>query len=339
MVVASLSPVDNRLSWWAMIEELRYDLGQRIQGGEIDVHTAAHATFVLDLLEVAGLNLGEKDCSTLILGFVGQLAISEKQWRRWLSASGETQSSEEKLTLERFPWVVMPVLARRRQMTVLREVYKLAYGRVRPLCNTCIRESTSYGAWLACLATLLTALREVIFLKVTRRTEQGSTAYLQWSDDGRITGAETRFNGEEQWDPVAQAFMSSAELSDYRRDEAFCNEQFAHVFAALIGRYHLPETLDEVAMAVRGAVGPKARLRAREELRLMRNRFQIPQYLFAELDSQLRSTGLSYLPEHGAYVARKRSGVHRLAWMVRTLPPGSSPTVTVDCHSSSRRGR
>jgi hypothetical protein len=95
----------------------------------------------------------------------------------------------------------------------------------------------------------------------------------------------TRYVGDEIWHPMADLLFTSDQLAEARRHDAVFEEYYAHLFAVLSTKRYLPSALAELTTAVGAATN---RLRAREQLRLMRSRFMIPPYLFAELDARLR---------------------------------------------------
>ncbi|MFE4719485.1 hypothetical protein [Streptomyces sp. NPDC055006] len=272
--------------WLASIEALRSDLDVRLGRGDLNMNTAAHAWFALDLLQASAVDPDES-CRFFVLGYVLQIGLTDAQWAEWGKVTdqlGAVNSSpgDEKLTFERLPVEIEVVLARRQRLDVLRDLYRLVRGRIRPLVQSCTRDSASYDEWLHSLARLIVALRERHFVPITDRTEPGLRIILG-SDSGV-----TQFFGEEIWHPLAELLLTPDQLSEARRHEAVAAEHFAHVFTAIMGDMHLPGALEELTTAITAITEPAERFQAREELRLMRSRFQVPPYLFAELESYLR---------------------------------------------------
>jgi hypothetical protein len=247
--------------WPGMIEKLRDDLDTRLWRGELGGKvTAAHAWYALDLLDAGAVS--DERSALLILGHIVQLGLPEEAWQQVLDEIGA--SSVPKPTMARFPWAVLGHLARQGGGAVLRHLYLTTPSRIRSLAQDCTRRSNTYEDWLLGLARLVTALWARHFLPLTR------------------------LPGQQSWHPLAKALLTADQLDTARRDEVFCDEQFAHVFTSIeTGRYR-PEYLASLVTAVNAVTGATERLEAREALRLMRSRYEIPAYLFTELEGTLR---------------------------------------------------
>lgn len=262
--------------WLTAIEDRRDDLDQRLQRGEMDnYHTAAGAWFVLDLLQAADVEV-DGGCGCSLLGFVLQIAFTDEEWQEIfvkvfnrLSTSDVTKS----MTLDSF-YIVRNVLFQRGRLDVLGELYGLVRGRIHSLREDCINRSTSYQQWLYALARVAVALRERHFVPIT-------------DADG--------------WFPIAEQLFSPDQLIELRRDEAFFAEQIAHLGTAIIKPYVYPDYIDntrDYSYNMKNyldnmrrkfmTVNADSRLDARQELRLMKSRFEVPSYLFKELDNYLR---------------------------------------------------
>jgi len=272
--------------WPGMIEKLRDDLDTCLWRGELGGRvTAAHAWYALDLLDAGAVS--DERSAFLILGHIGQLGLPEEAWQQVLDEIGAP--SLPKPTMARFPWVVLGHLARQGGGAVLRHLYLTTPSRIRSLAQDCRRRSNTYEDWLLGLARLVTALWARRFLPLTTHAEESGAGITVFLDsDGRSAGAQTRLPGQQSWHPLAKALLTADQLDTARRDEVFCAEQFAHVFTSIeTGRY-LPEYLASLVTAVNAVTGATERLEAREALRLMRSRYEIPAYLFTELEGTLR---------------------------------------------------
>jgi len=131
------------------------------------------------------------------------------------------------------------------------------------LRQTAQRDSGTYDEWLRDLAALAVALVERNFVPVTENP-----------------------GGIGSWHPLAEQVFSADDLSTMRRDEAFFAEQFAHLFQVVIMGGHRGEVLTRLSENP-SIVDTTDRQVMRQQLRLMRARYEIPPYLFTELDRRL----------------------------------------------------
>jgi hypothetical protein len=254
--------VQNHLNWQNAVDEHREDVDVQLQHGEIqNTGTAAPTWFVLDLLQVAG-DGDDSAFRGFILGYVLQIALSDRLWQEIIHIPPDRaeDSDAQRVTLSTFPWAILPVLFRRRKFVVLTNLYALIRDRIKTLRVECIEGSASYELWLHSLVKLSIALRERHYVPI----QSGS-----------------------EWHPVAQMIFTPERLTQERRDEAFFAEQFAHLATSILQRRREPDFLARVTREFE-AVPPDARLQARQDLRLMRSRLELPLYVFKEIESHLR---------------------------------------------------
>lgn len=294
-------------TWREAVAALRAEFDGMLRRGEPGCITAAHILFAIDALGVAGGPTGTAPTGSLVLGHLLQAAITQEEWARGIGllsgatgAEADSMNTPPQPTLADFPHNCLLHLARRGDDPLLRELYGVVRGRIRLLCHASMRESTSHSVWVHGLAHTATALTERRLLPVV----SGSVD----------THAQTNSNadsGHRNWHPLAAHVLDADRLQEARRDEAYFEEQFAHLFAAIMSEHYLPERLARLSADVAAVVAAGDRLRAgkgwhrarardealvagrhrmREELRRMRSRYEIPAYLFTELDVALRAS-------------------------------------------------
>jgi len=208
---------------------------------------------------------------TLICGYVGQFGLSDRQFRKFLRAmmrNGILPRDDRNHT--RAPAAYLPAIAitalyDNGQLDAMRALYHVIGCRIHQRRKTVQRNSQTHDEWLRDLAALAIALVE---RKVVPVTETGL--------------------GIGRWNPGIENLFSANQLTTLRRDEAFFAEQFAHLLSLIAVGGHHSEALLRLSEDP-SFDRPADRLVARQRLRLMRARYEIPPYLFSELDNKLAS--------------------------------------------------
>jgi hypothetical protein len=264
-----ISPLGDVAGWPMILADVRRDIDDLAADNTIGVGSASSMHFVTDLLEAAAISGTTPHVPRSVAGLVAGAVISDRQWREVIQAMARDRGIQtRKLDYGRPPVMqmlgeILSTLYDRGERDVIRLLYTTIRGRVHRLRRMAQRESGTYDEWLTHLATLSVFLIERNGVPVTEPA-----------------------GGIGSWHPLAEWAFSSDELGTMRRDEAFFSEQFAHLFTVVAKGAHLRETLNRLAADV-SAVDRAGRQAKREELRLMRARYEIPPYLFTQLDQQL----------------------------------------------------
>jgi hypothetical protein len=152
-------------------------------------------------------------------------------------------------------------LYRRGGADALRMTYDMVRSRARERQRRVQQESADYASWLWDLGQLATSLFELHLTPVTTGLQGVNT----------------------DWHPLARALFSHGELEQLRRDEAYFAEQFAHMFACIVGKSYLRESFPSAPERV-GELSHTDRRALREQLRSRRARYTLPPFLFKDLD-------------------------------------------------------
>jgi hypothetical protein len=142
--------------------------------------------------------------------------------------------------------------------TIMQRLQRRVWDRARPLAHAARREGTSLEEWRRSLARLVVALWE------------------RHSVDLKLM--------------VDNAWLPSSEVVEAKREAAYAEEQFAHIFTSIRGGYVTEERLAQLTASASDTAtwSNEDKREARESLQLMRSKYRIPAYVFTELDARFR---------------------------------------------------
>ncbi len=271
-----LGHVDSTGGWPEAIAELRAHLDRSIWRGEAKMAVAAHRLFTIDLLEATYAE-ADLESARHMLKTVHTLHPSFQ----YADLIRSIMRAHHRHYPERF--------AEHVQRAVLRRLYLTVWGRIKPLGHEARRRSDTYDRWLLVLARLAVALWERHLAPVTARTETGGTSITRMLDAaGESVGETTELPGGEICYPLAAWLLEPRQYEEARREDAYADEQFAHLCVVFMSGYWRKKSLKALASAMtKAGADDSGRLAARQELRLLRARYQAPAYLVDSLDRAL----------------------------------------------------